>query len=162
VDFEFCIVSVPVPSTLTCSRVAAIEKPQLRLWETVSESYVILRLAVGQSFVVCSCTWAVVWYFNGQLISHVGLPPRLSVYHGDRRLKTRHGETFEYVKSRLRLCRFKPYWKDDKSYRTTITKGVRAPYALVRWRNTCGLLCPSHAWVQLFCTGNVPTTTGDN
>ena len=120
------------PSTFNLLEIAAIEKPQLHLWETGIIRITRHPQAVGQvmwcgahglylgtSTALAACT---------MLIAHHAF----SVYHGDRRLKTRHGEAFDYVKSKTSVVPFQAIIEGRQELPDDYYKELlRAPYAFV-------------------------------
>jgi zeta-carotene isomerase len=120
------------PSTFNLLEVAAIEKPQLRLWETGIIRITRHPQAVGQ---VLWCGAHGLWFgtstalaASAMLVAHHAF----SVYHGDRRLKTRHGEAFEYVKSKTSVVPFQAILEGRQELPDDYYKELlRAPYALV-------------------------------
>jgi uncharacterized membrane protein len=94
------------PSTFNLLEVAAIQKPQVHLYETgiirISRhpqmvGQVIWCIAhtlwIGSSFMVVTCA--------GLIAHHL-----FAVWHGDRRLSQRYGEAFEKVKARTSVIPF--------------------------------------------------------
>jgi zeta-carotene isomerase len=120
------------PSTFNLLEIAAIEKPQLHLWETGIIRITRHPQAVGQ---VMWCGAHSLWLgtstalaASAMLVAHHAF----SVYHGDRRLKTRHGEAFEYVKSRTSVVPFQAILEGRQELPDDYYKELlRAPYALV-------------------------------
>lgn len=94
------------PSTFNLLEIAAIEKPQLHLWESGIIRITRHPQAVGQ------CLWCVahsLWLGTSTAIAAstiLVLHHLFSVWHGDRRLKTRHGEAFDYVQSKTSVVPF--------------------------------------------------------
>jgi uncharacterized membrane protein len=94
------------PATFNLLEIAAIEKPQVHLFETG-----IIRITrhpqmVGQ---VIWCIAHTLWIGTSfTLLTSVGLVLHhlFAVWHGDRRLLARYGETFEAVKTRTSVIPF--------------------------------------------------------
>jgi uncharacterized membrane protein len=94
------------PSTFNLLEVAAIQKPQLHLHEAG-----IIRITrhpqmVGQ---VIWCVAHALWVGTSfMLVTSIGLILHhlFAVWHGDRRLKARYGESFETLKSQTSIIPF--------------------------------------------------------
>ena len=99
------------PATFNLLEIAAIEKPQVRLYETgiiritrhpqmVGQIIwcVAHTLWLGTSFMVVTST--------GLILHHL-----FSVWHGDRRLKARYGEAFDAAKARTSVIPFLAIWQ---------------------------------------------------
>ena len=94
------------PATFNLLEIAAIEKPQVHLYETG-----IIRITrhpqmVGQ---VIWCIAHTLWLGTSfTLVTSVGLVLHhlFGVWHGDRRLQNRYGDAFESVKSRTSIIPF--------------------------------------------------------
>lgn len=94
------------PSTFNLLEIAAIERPQLHLWETGIIRITRHPQAAGQ---VLWCAAHTLWLGSSTAVaasSILVLHHAFSVYHGDRRLQTRHGEAFEYVKNNTSVVPF--------------------------------------------------------
>jgi len=94
------------PSTFNLLEIAAIERPQLHLWETGIIRITRHPQAIGQ-FMWCAAH--TLWLGTTTAVAAstmLVLHHAFSVYHGDRRLETRHGEAFEYVKSKTSVVPF--------------------------------------------------------
>jgi zeta-carotene isomerase len=94
------------PSTFNLLEIAAIERPQLHLWETGIIRITRHPQAMGQ---VLWCIAHSIWLGTSTALaaSAVLVAHHLySVWHGDRRLATRHGEAFEYVKQKTSVIPF--------------------------------------------------------
>lgn len=95
------------PATFNLLEIAAIEKPQVHLYETG-----IIRITrhpqmVGQ---VIWCIAHTLWLGTSfTLLTSVGLVGHhlFAVWHGDRRLHQRYGDSFTAVKSRTSVIPFK-------------------------------------------------------
>lgn len=94
------------PATFNLLEIAALQKPQVHLYETG-----IIRITrhpqmVGQ---VIWCIAHTLWLGTSfTLLTSVGLVLHhlFGVWHGDRRLQNRYGEAFESVKSRTSIIPF--------------------------------------------------------
>lgn len=94
------------PATFNLLEIAAIQKPQVHLYETG-----IIRITrhpqmVGQ---VLWCIAHTAWLGTTfMLVTSAGLILHhlFGVWHGDRRLKQRYGESFETIKSRTSIVPF--------------------------------------------------------
>ncbi|MBD3881618.1 hypothetical protein IFO70_07615 [Phormidium tenue FACHB-886] len=94
------------PATFNLLEVAAVQKPQVHLYETG-----IIRITrhpqmVGQ---VIWCVAHLLWVGTSfTLVTSVGLVLHhlFAVWHGDRRLQSRYGESFESLKSRTSVMPF--------------------------------------------------------
>lgn len=94
------------PSTFNLLEVAAIEKPQLRLWETGIMRITRHPQATGQIF---WCAAHTAWLGSSTAVAAstvLVLHHLFSIPHGDRRLLNRHGEAFEYLKSKTSIVPF--------------------------------------------------------
>ncbi len=94
------------PATFNLLEIAAVQKPQVHLYETG-----IIRITrhpqmVGQ---VIWCIAHTLWIGTSfTLVTSIGLVLHhlFGVWHGDRRLQTRFGESFETIKSRTSIIPF--------------------------------------------------------
>lgn len=94
------------PATFNLLEVAAIQKPQVHLFETG-----IIRITrhpqmVGQ---VIWCIAHTLWVGTSfMILTSIGLILHhlFAVWHGDRRLRARYGESFEILKSRTSIIPF--------------------------------------------------------
>jgi uncharacterized membrane protein len=95
------------PATFNLLEIAAIQKPEVHLYETG-----IIRITrhpqmVGQ---IIWCVAHTLWLGNTfTLVTSIGLVLHhlFGVWHGDRRLSDRYGEAFEIVKQRTSIIPFK-------------------------------------------------------
>lgn len=98
------------PATFNLLEIAAIEKPQVHLYETG-----IIRITrhpqmVGQ---IIWCIAHTLWIGTTfTLVTSLGLIAHhlFAVWHGDRRLQHRYGESFEAVKERTSVIPFLAIW----------------------------------------------------
>lgn len=94
------------PATFNLLEIAAVQKPQVHLYETG-----IIRITrhpqmVGQ---LIWCVAHTLWIGTSfTLVTSIGLVLHhlFGVWHGDRRLKARFGESFETIKSRTSIIPF--------------------------------------------------------
>ncbi|MEG5016630.1 MULTISPECIES: NnrU family protein [unclassified Microcoleus] len=94
------------PATFNLLEIAAVQKPQVHLYETG-----IIRITrhpqmVGQ---VIWCVAHTLWIGTSfTLVTSIGLVIHhlFGVWHGDRRLQARFGESFETIKSRTSIMPF--------------------------------------------------------
>jgi uncharacterized membrane protein len=94
------------PATFNLLEIAAIQKPQVRLYETG-----IIRITrhpqmVGQLiWCLAHCLWV---GSSFMVVTSIGLMAHhlFAVWHGDRRLLTRYGEAFAEVKARTSIWPF--------------------------------------------------------
>lgn len=99
------------PATFNLLEIAAIEKPQVHLYETG-----IIRITrhpqmVGQ---VIWCIAHTLWIGSTfTLLTSIGLVLHhlFAVWHGDKRLLARYGEAFEAVKARTSVMPFLAIWQ---------------------------------------------------
>jgi uncharacterized membrane protein len=99
------------PATFNLLEVAAVQKPQVHLYETG-----IIRISrhpqmVGQ---VIWCLAHTLWLGTSfMLVTSTGLILHhlFAVWHGDRRLQQRYGESFETLKSRTSVIPFLAIWQ---------------------------------------------------
>lgn len=103
------------PATFNLLEIAAIEKPQVHLYETgiiritrhpqmVGQVLwcVAHALWLGTTFMLVTCT--------GLILHHL-----FSVWHGDRRLQARYGKAFEVVKARTSVLPFLAIWQGHQT-----------------------------------------------
>lgn len=120
------------PSTFNLLEIAAIQKPQLHLWETGIIRITRHPQAVGQ---VLWCIAHSLWLGSSTaiaastvLIAHHAF----SVYHGDRRLKQRHGEAFDMIQQRTSVIPFAAILDGRQELPPDYYKEfLRGPYLLV-------------------------------
>mmetsp|Transcript_15782 Transcript_15782/g.19245 ORF Transcript_15782/g.19245 Transcript_15782/m.19245 type:complete len:356 (-) Transcript_15782:290-1357(-) len=120
------------PSTFNLLEIAAIEKPQLHLWETGVIRITRHPQAIGQ---IMWCVAHSAWLGTSTAVSASSiliLHHLYSVWHGDRRLKMKHGDAFEKIKERTSVVPFKAIieGRQELPY-DYYTEFLRAPYALV-------------------------------
>lgn len=120
------------PSTFNLLEIAAIEKPQLHLWETGITRITRHPQAVGQLLWCLAHTlWlgtSVTLAASSMLVAHHSY----SVWHGDRRLKEKHGEAFELIKDRTSVVPFAAILDGRQQLPEDYYKEfLRGPYALV-------------------------------
>ncbi len=103
------------PATFNLLEIAAIQKPEVHLFETG-----IIRITrhpqmVGQ---VIWCVAHTLWLGTtftiltsaGLILHHL-----FAVWHGDRRLQSRYGEAFEAVKARTSVVPFLAMWRGQQT-----------------------------------------------
>lgn len=103
------------PATFNLLEIAAIEKPQVHLYETG-----IIRITrhpqmVGQ---IIWCIAHTLWIGTSfTLVTSIGLILHhcFGVWHGDRRLRSRYGEAFEVVKARTSIIPFQAIFQGHQS-----------------------------------------------
>ena len=103
------------PATFNLLEVAAIKKPGVHLFETG-----IIRITrhpqmVGQ---LIWCVAHTLWLGTTfTLLTSVGLMAHhlFAVWHGDRRLQARYGESFETLKSRTSIIPFLAVWQGHQT-----------------------------------------------
>ncbi|KAL4272969.1 hypothetical protein GQ457_13G022330 [Hibiscus cannabinus] len=94
------------PSTFNLLEVAAVDKPEMHLWETGIMRITRHPQMVGQ---VIWCLAHTIWIGNSVTVAaSIGLIGHhlFGVWNGDRRLAVRHGEAFEVVKKRTSIFPF--------------------------------------------------------
>lgn len=121
------------PSTFNLLEVAAIEKPQLHLWKPEG----IIRItrhpqAVGQVLWCLAHTaymgTTTALAASTMLVLHHGY----SVWHGDRRLKQKHGDAFERVAQETSVIPFQAVWEGRQQLPSDYyNEFLRGPYLLV-------------------------------
>mmetsp|Transcript_33012 Transcript_33012/g.46870 ORF Transcript_33012/g.46870 Transcript_33012/m.46870 type:complete len:359 (-) Transcript_33012:80-1156(-) len=120
------------PSTFNLLEIAAIEKPQLHLWETGIIRITRHPQAVGQ---IMWCGAHTAWLGTPTAIaasSVLVLHHVYSMWHGDRRLKMKHGEAFEQVKARTSWVPFAAILDGRQQLPEDYYKEfLRGPYLLV-------------------------------
>jgi uncharacterized membrane protein len=95
------------PATFNLLEVAAIQKPQVHLYETGIMRITRHPQMVGQ---IIWCVAHTLWLGTSfTLVTSIGLVLHhlFGVWHGDRRLSQRYGEAFELVKQRTSIIPFK-------------------------------------------------------
>lgn len=105
------------PATFNLLEIAAIQKPQVHLFETG-----IIRITrhpqmVGQ---VIWCIAHTLWIGTSfTLVTSIGLVLHhlFGVWHGDRRLSSRYGEAFESVKARTSIIPFLAIFQGHQTLR---------------------------------------------
>jgi zeta-carotene isomerase len=120
------------PSTFNLLEIAAVQPPQLHLWETGVIRITRHPQAFGQ-FLWCfahslylGTSTAVA--ASAILLLHHGF----ACYHGDRRLQTRHGREFEYIKSKTSIVPFQAIIEGRQQLPPDYYKEwLRAPYLFV-------------------------------
>jgi uncharacterized membrane protein len=92
------------PATFNLLEIAAVQKPQVHLYETGIIRVTRHPQMVGQ---VLYCPYPLAWH-QLSLLTSVGLVFHhcFGVWHGDRRLLCRYGQAFESVKSRTSIIPF--------------------------------------------------------
>jgi zeta-carotene isomerase len=120
------------PSTFNLLEIAAVNKPQLHLWETGIIRITRHPQAIGQ---IMWCIAHTAWLGTDTALAAstvLVLHHVFSMWHGDRRLKRKHGETFELIKEKTSIVPFAAifdgrqqlpddYWREF----------LRGPYAIV-------------------------------
>lgn len=120
------------PSTFNLLEIAAIEQPQLHLWETGIIRITRHPQAIGQiMWCVAHSLWlgtSTALAASSMLIAH----HLFSVYHGDRRLQTRHGKAFEYVQNKTSVVPFQAIIEGRQELPPDFYKEfLRGPYLIV-------------------------------
>ncbi|MFH7024662.1 MAG: NnrU family protein [Heteroscytonema crispum UTEX LB 1556] len=103
------------PATFNLLEIAAIQKPQVHLFETGVIRITRHPQMVGQ---VIWCIAHTLWLGTSfTLVTSVGLVLHhlFGVWHGDRRLSQRYGEAFEAVKQRTSIIPFKAIIENRQS-----------------------------------------------
>lgn len=120
------------PSTFNLLEVAAIKKPELHLWETGVIRITRHPQAVGQ---VMWCIAHSAWIGSSTAISASSVLVAhhlFSMWHGDRRLKETHGESFEAIKEKTSIMPFQAIVEGRQKLPDDYYKEfLRGPYALV-------------------------------
>jgi zeta-carotene isomerase len=120
------------PSTFNLLEIAAIEKPQLHLWETGVIRITRHPQAMGQ---IMWCVAHSAWLGTSTAVSASAvlvLHHLYSVWHGDRRLQMKHGEAFEIMKERTSVIPFQAIIEGRQELpRDFYTEFLRGPYVLV-------------------------------
>lgn len=94
------------PATFNLLEVAAVQKPQVHLYETGIIRVTRHPQMVGQ---IIWCIAHILWLGTSfMLVTSVGLilHHAFGVWHGDRRLRLRYGEAFERVRDRTSIIPF--------------------------------------------------------
>ncbi len=114
------------PATFNLLEIAAIQKPEVHLFETG-----IIRITrhpqmVGQ---ILWCIAHTLWIGTSfTLVTSIGLVLHhlFGVWHGDRRLASRYGEAFERVKSRTSIVPFLAMLRGQQTFK--ISEFIRLSY----------------------------------
>jgi len=120
------------PSTFNLLEIAAIEKPQLHLWESGIIRITRHPQAIGQ--VMWCVAHGTVLGTSTALSACIILVLHhlFSIWHGDRRLQDKHGESFEMVKGRTSIVPFQAILEGrQKLPDNYYEEFLRGPYALV-------------------------------
>ena len=135
------------PSTFNLLEIAAVQPPQLHLWETGIIRITRHPQAVGQAM---WCLAHSLWLGTSTALAASAalvLHHAYSTWHGDRRLKQRHGEAFEYVKSKTSIIPFQAILEGRQELPDDYYKEfLRGPYALVVGGTLIAYL--AHPWMQ--------------
>lgn len=120
------------PSVFNLKEVAAVEKPQVHLWETGVIRITRHPQAVGQvMWSLAHCTMVgstFAMLTNALLVGHHAF----ACWNGDRRLLMEHGEAFLTVKERTSIVPFAAVVEGRQTLPPDYYKElVRAPYALI-------------------------------
>jgi len=121
------------PSTFNLLEIAAIEEPQLHLWETGVIRITRHPQAVGQAMWCLAHTLYLGTSTALAASTILVLHHAFAVYHGDRRLRTRHGEAFDYVKARTSVVPFQAILEGRQKLPDDYVTNelLRLPYAVV-------------------------------
>ncbi len=139
------------PATFNLLEIAAIQKPQVHLYETG-----IIRITrhpqmVGQ---VIWCIAHTLWIGTTfTLVTSIGLVLHhlFAVWHGDRRMLSRYGEAFELAKTRTSVIPFLAILQKRQTLK--LEEFLRPSYLGVM--GFIGLLWWAHPWL-METTGKVP------
>ena len=120
------------PSSFNLLEIAAIQRPQLHLYETGITRITRHPQAVGQILWCCAHTLylgsSTAVAASAVLIAH----HVFATYHGDRRLRTKHGDDFDYIKARTSIVPFQAIWEGRQELPDDYWKEfVRGPYLVV-------------------------------
>lgn len=120
------------PSTFNILEVAAVDQPKVHLWETGITRITRHPQNTGQ---LIWCLGHLLWIGNSFMVTtsaalvahHV-----LACYHGDFRLRRKHGEAFDAVKSRTSIVPFQAIWEGRQKLPADYFKEfVRLPYVTI-------------------------------
>ncbi|MGB2926552.1 MAG: NnrU family protein [Limnothrix sp.] len=139
------------PSTFNLLEIAAVQKPQVHLYEKGITRITRHPQMVGQ---VIWCIGHLLWVGSSfMLLTSVGLVAHhlFAVWHGDRRLESRYGETFLAVKERTSVIPFIAILQGKQSLKLgeflkPAYLGVTGFIALLWW---------GHPWLMVM-TAKVP------
>lgn len=120
------------PSTFNLLEIAAIQPPRLHLWESGVIRITRHPQAFGQ-FLWCLAHTLYLGTSTAVAASTIlVLHHAFSIYHGDRRLKTRHGEAFDYIQSKTSVVPFAAIIDGRQQLPNDYYKELlRLPYAVV-------------------------------
>lgn len=120
------------PSSFNLLEVAAIEKPQLHLWETGITRITRHPQAVGQ-FLWCFAH--TLWLGSTTAVaasSILLLHHTFSIWHGDRRLRERHGNDFDVISRKTSVFPFQAIFEGRQELPSDYYKEfLRWPYLIV-------------------------------
>ena len=129
---NFCSFLLLYPSTFNLLEIAAIEKPQLHLWETGVIRITRHPQAIGQ---IMWCAAHLAWLGTSTAGAACGVLTAHHLYaawHGDRRLERKHGEAFREIKSRTSIVPFQAIWEGRQELpENYYQEFLRGPYFLV-------------------------------
>jgi len=103
------------PATFNLLEIAAIQKPEVHLYETGVIRITRHPQMVGQ---ILWCIAHTLWLGTSfMVVTSIGLVLHhlFGVWHGDRRLLSRYGEAFETVRSRTSIVPFLAIWQGRQS-----------------------------------------------
>jgi len=130
------------PATFNLLEIAAIQKPEVHLYETGMIRITRHPQMVGQ---VIWCIAHTLWLGTTfMLVTSAGLILHhlFGVWHGDRRLRQRYGESFETLKSRTSVV---PFWAIAQGRQTIELKEFLRP-SYLGIAIFIGLLWWAHPW----------------
>lgn len=120
------------PATFNLLEIAAIEKPNQYLWETGIMRITRHPQAVGQ---IMWCAAHAAWLGTSTTVAAcfvLILHHVYSMWHGDRRLAYKYGESFEILKQKTSIVPFQAIVEGRQELPTDYYKEfLRGPYALV-------------------------------
>jgi len=104
------------PATFNLLEIAAIQKPQVHLYETG-----IVRITRHPQFIgqIIWCVAHTLWIGSSfTLVTSIGLILHhlFAVWHGDRRLRNRYGEAFTAVEARTSVIPFLAIWQGRQTF----------------------------------------------
>jgi len=120
------------PSSFNLLEIAAVDEPQLHLWETGIIRITRHPQAVGQ---IMWCTAHTLWLGTSVTLcasSVLVLHHVFSMWNGDRRLRNKHGQEFEIIKERTSLVPFAAILDGRQVLpERYLDEFLRGPYGLV-------------------------------
>jgi len=135
------------PTVFNLKEVAAVERPQVHLWETGMIRITRHPQMVGQTMWSLAHLAMVGSSFNALTMALLVAHHAFACWNGDRRLLDEHGDSFVKVRERTSIVPFKAILEGRQELPPDYYKEfVRAPYALIAVGTFGAYL--AHPWMQ--------------